>query len=96
MSDRSLIGDANEVTSHPVSQATKARGHRRQQQTALRIDAEPGHEILETGYYPSEFHCPTCKLAVVGNEEELMAGTTDDGHHLIEERDPVRTRYGNE
>jgi len=60
-------------------------------------DAEPGYEIVETGYYPLEFHCTTCQLALVGNEEVLIAGIADDGHYVQEQREiQYEPDYGND
>lgn len=60
-------------------------------------DAEPGFEIVETGYYPLEFHCPSCELALIGNDEVLMAGIADDSHYVLEEREiQFEPDYGND
>ncbi|GAB3383857.1 hypothetical protein [Lysobacter fragariae] len=60
-------------------------------------DAEPGYEIVEIGYYPLEFHCPTCGLALEGNEEVTMAGIGDDAHYVLEHREiQYEPDYGND
>lgn len=60
-------------------------------------NSEPGYEIVEVSYYPLEFHCPTCGLALEGNEEVIMAGIADDAHYELEEREiQYEPDYGND
>lgn len=59
--------------------------------------ADPGYEIIEIGYYPLEFHCPTCGLALVGNEEVELAGISNDEHYEVDEREiQYEPDYGND
>lgn len=58
--------------------------------------AEPGFEIVEREYEPAEFHCPTCKLHLVGDEALAVANMTD-AHIEAEEREiEYEPDYGND
>lgn len=58
--------------------------------------ADYGYQILERGYSPSEFHCPTCKLSLVGDDAVRAAGIDDE---MIQEREveiSYEPEYGND
>lgn len=58
---------------------------------------EPGFEIIETGYYSLEFHCPTCGLSLEGSDEIALAGLDVDTHYELEEREiEYEPDYGND
>jgi hypothetical protein len=55
-----------------------------------------GHQIVERSYSPSEFHCPTCKLSLVGDVAVHAAGITDA--HVVEDQEEIQyePEYGND
>lgn len=60
-------------------------------------EAEPGFEYIEIGYYPLEFHCPTCGLELVGPEEVVLGGISEDGYSTLVEREiQFEPDYGND
>jgi len=58
--------------------------------------AEPGYQIVEHSYSPSEFHCPTCGLSLVGDAAVNAAGITES--HVIESEVEIQYEpdYGND
>lgn len=58
--------------------------------------ADPGYEIIEHGYSPSEFYCPTCELSLVGDTAVWSAGLTDAHVEEVEEEIIYGPEYGND
>lgn len=58
--------------------------------------AEHGYQIIERGYLPSEFHCPTCGLSLVGDTAVNAAGITDGVVEVEEEEITYEPEYGND
>lgn len=59
-------------------------------------DADEGFEIVESGYNPVEFHCPTCGLALAGEEALSAAGMTDEHVETTEQEIEYGPEYGND
>lgn len=67
-----------------------------EEQAADQSDHDFGYELVERGYLPTEFHCPTCKLALVG-ELAMEAAGLEDTHVEQEEREiEYEPEYGND
>jgi hypothetical protein len=59
-------------------------------------DAEFGYEIIERTYSPSEFHCPTCGLSLVGDAAVNAAGINEDFIETREIAIKYEPDYGND
>jgi predicted RNA-binding Zn-ribbon protein involved in translation (DUF1610 family) len=59
-------------------------------------NAEYGWEIIERSYLPSEFHCPTCELSLVGDSAMDGAGITESYVEESEEELEYEPDYGND
>lgn len=59
-------------------------------------NADYGYEIIEHGYSPSEFYCPTCELSLVGDTAVGVAGITDSFIEECEEEIEYEPDYGND
>jgi len=59
-------------------------------------NADYGYRIVERGYSPSEFHCPTCELSLVGDTAVYAAGITDSYIEELEEEIKYEPEYGND
>jgi hypothetical protein len=58
--------------------------------------ANPGIEIVDLGYAPVEFHCPTCELSLEG-EDALDAVNLGDVHEEEDWREiEYEPDYGND
>lgn len=67
-----------------------------EEQAEDQSDLEFGYELVECGYLPTEFHCPTCKLGLVG-ELAMQAAGLDDTHVEQQEREiEYEPEYGND
>ena len=58
--------------------------------------ADHGYQIIERSYSPSEFHCPTCKLSLVGDAAVHAAGIVDSYVTETEEEIQYEPEYGND
>lgn len=58
--------------------------------------AEYGYQIIERSYSPSEFHCPTCGLSLVGDTAVNAAGITEGVVEVEEEEITYEPDYGND
>ncbi|MCW3481641.1 hypothetical protein OL229_19055 [Neisseriaceae bacterium JH1-16] len=58
--------------------------------------AEYGYLIIERAYSPSEFHCPTCGLSLVGDTAVNAAGITEGVVEVFEEEIAYEPEYGND
>jgi hypothetical protein len=58
--------------------------------------ADHGYQIIERSYSPSEFHCPTCHLSLVGDIAVHAAGIVDS--HVTEREEEIQyePEYGND
>lgn len=59
-------------------------------------EADPGYQIVERGYSPSEFHCPTCGLSLVGDLAVSAAGIDETLVETREEEIKYEPEYGND
>lgn len=59
-------------------------------------EADHGYQIIERSYSPSEFHCPTCGLSLVGNLAVNAAGIVDSHVTETEEEIKFEPEYGND
>ena len=67
-----------------------------EEQAEDQSDTEPGYELIERGYLPTEFHCLTCGLSLVG-ELAMRAAGLDDVHVEQREREiEYEPEYGND
>ena len=55
-----------------------------------------GWQIIEHSYSPSEFHCPTCNLSLVGDTAVHAAGIVDSHVEETEEEIEYEPDYGND
>jgi hypothetical protein len=58
--------------------------------------ADDGFEIIESGYNPVEFHCPTCALVLVGEEALSLADLGDEYIETVEREIEYGPDYGND
>ncbi len=58
--------------------------------------AEYGYEIVEHGFDPSEFRCPTCKLGLIGEEALGAVGITQQHVETEEVEIEYEPEYGND
>lgn len=58
--------------------------------------ADYGYQIIERGYTPSEFHCPTCELSLVGDIAVNAAGIDDQYVETDEKEIRYEPDYGND
>ncbi len=58
--------------------------------------ADYGFQIMERGYSPSEFHCPTCRLSLVGDAAVNAAGIDETHVETTEEEIKYEPEYGND
>ena len=58
--------------------------------------ANHGCQIIERGYLPSEFYCPTCELSLVGDIALKAVGITDEKIEESEEEIVYERDYGND
>ncbi len=58
--------------------------------------ADYGYEIIERGYTPSEFYCPTCELSLVGDTAVGVTGIIDTFIEECEEEIEYEPDYGND
>jgi hypothetical protein len=59
-------------------------------------DADDGFEIVERGFNPVEFHCPTCGLVLVGEEALSVANLADEFIETEEREIEYGPEYGND
>jgi len=59
-------------------------------------EADYGYEIIERAYSPSEFHCPTCGLSLVGDAAVNAVGITEDFIETKEIEINYEPDYGND
>jgi hypothetical protein len=59
-------------------------------------DADYGYEIIERGYSPSEYHCPTCGLSLVGDDAVNAVGINEQFIETHEEEITYEPDYGND
>ena len=59
-------------------------------------DADDGYEIIERGFAPVEFHCPTCGLSLVGEAAVSAAGLADEFVDTEEREITYEPDYGND
>jgi predicted RNA-binding Zn-ribbon protein involved in translation (DUF1610 family) len=59
-------------------------------------NADYGYQIIERGYLPSEFHCPTCGLSLVGDPAVNAVGITEGVVEVAEEEITYEPDYGND
>jgi hypothetical protein len=59
-------------------------------------DADYGFEIIERGFDPIEFHCPSCKLSLVGEEALNAVGITEQYIETQESEIQYEPDYGND
>ena len=59
-------------------------------------DADYGDEVIERGYTATEFHCPTCSLALIGGVA-IHAADIDEEHVKVSvEKISYEPEYGND
>ncbi len=58
--------------------------------------ADHGYQIIERGYSPSEFYCPTCELSLVGDTAVNAAGIDEPYVETNEEVIKYEPEYGND
>ena len=59
-------------------------------------EADYGYEIIERAFSPSEFHCPTCGLSLVGDAAVSAAGIIEDFIETKEIEIKYEPDYGND
>jgi hypothetical protein len=59
-------------------------------------DAEHGYQIIERGYAPTEFYCPTCKLSLVGDIAVNAVGIDEPYVETSEEMIVYEPEYSND
>lgn len=60
------------------------------------VDATYGEEVIERGYTASEFHCPTCGLALIGSIALLAANIEEEHIEVSIEEISYEPEYGND
>ena len=58
--------------------------------------ADYGYEIIEEGFSPSEFFCPTCGLFLVGDAAVNAVGINDEFIETEEVEIKYEPAYGND
>ena len=58
--------------------------------------AEHGYQIIERGFTPAEFYCPTCEISLVGDTALRAAGISGAHVETIEEEIIYEPEYGND
>lgn len=59
-------------------------------------EADYGYEIIEKGFSPSEFFCPTCGLSLVGDDAVNAVGINDEFIETKEVEIKYEPDYGND
>jgi hypothetical protein len=59
-------------------------------------DADYGYEIIERGFDPIEFHCPSCQLSLVGEEALRAVGISEQYIETQESEIQYEPDYGND
>ena len=59
-------------------------------------DADYGEEVIERGYTASEFHCPTCRLALIGGVALQAADIEEEHIEVSTEEISYEPEYGND
>lgn len=60
------------------------------------VSVDYGYQIVECGYSPSEFYCPTCELSLVGDLVVYASGIKDTHVEEREEKIEYEPDYGND